>query len=636
MKSLKSLLIKFILTPVIVASLFIPSVVKGQSTDEKSIPNVIAFTSVISDNLGEKLPDGKYDVKFSLYDVPQNGNPIWSESYDGFPVENGIVSILLGKKDESNLLKLKFDKKYYLAITINGENRTSKRIELSGAPYSLGSKYALEVEDGAITNEKLADGAVTDEKIKSVDGTKFDDVDPDPFSIYWTIQGNILYGPERNYLGTIEEKDFVIKTFSIDRIRFDPYGKITMGTATDSVEFTVIGKSKFVDVFIQGDLGIGVMPGAAKVHVNSADRTPYTPPDMTPFLVDHDSVNVLKIGIDGRVEITSAMTGSSSSPTNYPLFIDGKDHGMAIQVDGDADNDNNFISFWDDDGMAGRIEGESFVNYLADPTKIARDTYLIALGVADGIAIAIQASSPEPLEPASIIAFSAELIYNGVIIGLEIANLGVTYESGSGDYAEWLKKKEGEEFNAGDIVGVFNGEISKTTEGADQLLCVSFSPIVLGNQPAEENISDYEKVAFLGQVPVRTIGAVKRGDYLIASGLNDGAAFAVSPDLMTIDLFTKIVGRAWQSSDFEEEKLIMTSIGFNEREIVRMLQLKEKQNRQIVKEIELKKRKINSMKKELIALNKEVTEFAEKCRTISTRIFNHKNPQTDKNKVVKK
>ncbi|NOX17250.1 MAG: hypothetical protein GXO87_03090 [Chlorobi bacterium] len=636
MKRRKSLRFKFIFAPIIISLIFISAIVKAQTLPDKAIPNVIAFTSVISDNQGNKLPDGKYDISFSIYDVPEGGSPLWSESYDGFPVKDGVVSVLLGKKDKSNFLKLKFDEKYFLEIAINGENKTSKRIELSASPYSLGSKYALEVNDGAITNDKLADGAVTDEKIKSIDGTKFDDVDPDPFSIYWTIQGNILYGPERNYLGTIEEKDFVIKTFSIDRIRFDPYGKITMGTATDSVEFTVIGKSKFVDVFIQGDLGIGVMPGAAKVHINSADRTPYTPPDMTPFLVDQDSVNIFKIGIDGRVEITTDLTGSEGMETSYPLFIDGKDHGMAIQVNGSASNDNNFVSFWDDDGMKGRIEGETFGEYMLDPTNIARDTYLIALGIADGIAIAIQAASPEPIEPASVIVFSAELVYNSVIIGLEIANLGVTYESGSGDYAEWLKKRDGETFKAGDVVGVFNGEISKTTEGADQLLCVSLSPIVLGNQPPEENIQDFEKTAFLGQVPVRTIGSVNKGDYLIASGLNDGTAIAVSPAMMTIDEFTKVVGRAWQSSSLEGEKPILASIGFNEREIVRMLQLKEKQNQRLSAEIELSAQKINALKNEALSLNKEILDFAERCGILSAKLFNDGNQAKDKTKVVKK
>ena len=128
-----------------------------------------------------------------------------------------------------------------------------------------------------------------------------------------------------------------------------------------------------------------------------------------------------------------------------------------------------------------------------------------------------------------------------------------------------------EKFAIGDVVGVYNGEISKLTADADQLLCISLSPIVLGNQPPADDLKYYEKVAFLGQVPVKVLGEVKRGDYIIASGLNDGSSIAVSPEMMTIDEFTNVVARAWQSSNIEGEKLINTSIGFNERVVLEML-----------------------------------------------------------------
>ena len=54
---------------------------------------------------------------------------------------------------------------------------------------------------------------------------------------------------------------------------------------------------------------------------------------------------------------------------------------------------------------------------------------------------------------------------------------GVTYESGSGDYAEWLERLDAEEKVAvTDVVGVFAGKITKKTEGASQVMVVSFKP----------------------------------------------------------------------------------------------------------------------------------------------------------------
>ena len=138
---------------------------------------------------------------------------------------------------------------------------------------------------------------------------------------------------------------------------------------------------------------------------------------------------------------------------------------------------------------------------------------------------------------------------------------GVTYESGSGDYAEWLERIDHEEsMHAGEIVGVFGGKISKKTAGADQVLVISYRPIVLGNMPEKEK-DLYEKVAFMGQVPVRVIGSVKKGDYIIPTGSSDGTGRAVSPDKVTVDQLNKVVGVSWADSDLEDAKYVKIIVG---------------------------------------------------------------------------
>ncbi|OGU57884.1 MAG: hypothetical protein A2V66_17600 [Ignavibacteria bacterium RBG_13_36_8] len=591
----------------------------------EAIPNVIAFQGIISDTNRNKLADGNYNVSFSLYDSPEGGNLLWSQNYNNYKIDNGFLQVLLGGEQDSNPIGVRFDKKYYLEIKIEGGKYTNKRIELGGSGYSLGSKFALEVDDGAITTEKIKDLAVTNEKIQSVDFSKAVASGPDPYSVYWTIDGNIIAGPERNYIGTIEKKDFVIKTFSIERMRFDPYGKVYLGTEEDSVDFEVIGKSKFCDVHIKGDLGIGILPGAAKVHVDSDDKDP--------FKVDVNDNNVFKIDTEGRVEINSTLgSGIDSNPLSYPLYISSLEQGIAIRVDNSSDNDNNFVSFWDDDGMTGRIEGESYLNYLADPENIARAAYITVLGIADVAAIALATT----LEPASAIAFTAELLYNEVIIELEHINLGVTYESGSGDYAEWLERLDpNEDINPGDIVGIHKGKISKLTANADQLLCTSFSPIVLGNQPGKGKESFYEKTAFLGQVPVKVIGVVNEGDYIIPSGLEDGCGIAVSPDMMTIEEYQKVVGRAWGSSNNSDIKYVNTAIGFDNREIVRMLKLYQKRQNELKEVLVLREQNIEKAKEELGLLIKDLSFMNEKyeasCKTLKSIIDN----QPEKIKMVR-
>ena len=54
----------------------------------------------------------------------------------------------------------------------------------------------------------------------------------------------------------------------------------------------------------------------------------------------------------------------------------------------------------------------------------------------------------------------------------------------------------------------------------------------------------YEKVAFMGQVPVFVVGKVNAGDFIIASGRNDGLGIAISPDQISLKQLNKVVGIA--------------------------------------------------------------------------------------------
>jgi kynurenine formamidase len=55
------------------------------------------------------------------------------------------------------------------------------------------------------------------------------------------------------------------------------------------------------------------------------------------------------------------------------------------------------------------------------------------------------------------------------------------------------------------------------------------------------------------------------GDYIVASGLNDGSAVAVSPDALELDHLKRLVGRAWESSRGNPISFINTAIGVNQQ-----------------------------------------------------------------------
>ena len=166
------------------------------------------------------------------------------------------------------------------------------------------------------------------------------------------------------------------------------------------------------------------------------------------------------------------------------------------------------------------------------------------------------------------------------------ANLGVSYQSASGDYAEWLERVDpSERIDAGDIVGVFGGKIAKSTTGAEQILVVSRSPIVLGNMPKEGQEYLYDKVAFLGQVPVKVTGVVNEGDYIIPSGFDDGSGIAVSPELMTADEYAKVVGRAWSGSRRLAAKYVNAAIGLNSADVASLIQKQQTELAQLKAEM---------------------------------------------------
>jgi hypothetical protein len=125
--------------------------------------------------------------------------------------------------------------------------------------------------------------------------------------------------------------------------------------------------------------------------------------------------------------------------------------------------------------------------------------------------------------------------------------------------------------NFGEVVGVIGGKISLDTKDADHLMVISKSPMVLGNSPAEEEEHLYEKVAFMGQIPVKVIGEVHIGDYILPTGNNDGFAISVHPDLMQIGDYGRIIGVAWEASGEAKMNYINTAVGINSNDLSQKL-----------------------------------------------------------------
>lgn len=272
-----------------------------------------------------------------------------------------------------------------------------------------------------------------------------------------------------------------------------------------------------------------------------------------------------------KLTVNSCINGTDDDIDNYPVLVQGGDQGIAVKISGSRTTDNNYISFWDDYGMHGRIEGRSYNELLSsfefiwsNSMKAAEEAFSIAMVVACLASVVPDVAESVVWGVEGLLTLAEWVEYNVTITN----NVGVAYESGSGDYAEWLERANPlDDMVYGEIVGVRGGKISRNTDAADHYMVISKAPIVLGNMPESSREKDFEKVAFMGQVPVRVMGKVAVGDYILPSGFNDGYARAVSPAKMQIADYVKIVGVAWQAGEAVPMNIVNVAVGVNTNDL---------------------------------------------------------------------
>lgn len=156
-------------------------------------------------------------------------------------------------------------------------------------------------------------------------------------------------------------------------------------------------------------------------------------------------------------------------------------------------------------------------------------------------------------------------------------NIGVEYSSGNGDYAEWLERLNHDEpIRPGDIVAVTSGKITRDLSNAEQVMAVSHHPIMLGNIPEEERMHLGNSVAFMGQIPVKIMGPVSSGDYIVGGGDIPGYGVAISPEKMRVEDFRFAVGRAWETLPDRGPKMVNTVVGVHNGDYIHVLKSYER------------------------------------------------------------
>jgi hypothetical protein len=103
----------------------------------------INYQGKLLDSTGAAVPDGTYEMTFSLYTVSSGGSPIWTEMKNGsseIEVTSGLFSVMLG--NGVPFTGVDFDQPLYLGITIEGDSEMTPRKVLGAVPAAFVAENA--------------------------------------------------------------------------------------------------------------------------------------------------------------------------------------------------------------------------------------------------------------------------------------------------------------------------------------------------------------------------------------------------------------------------------------------------------------------------------------------------------------
>ncbi|AEE50078.1 hypothetical protein [Haliscomenobacter hydrossis] len=667
-----------------------------QAQQIKGLPGM-NYQAVARDASGKLLANKTIFLRVNLLSEGPGGQAVYSEVHQVSTSANGLFNLVIGQGDAQGATFKEVpwaEKNIWLELALSEGKKEAFSVigasQLLAVPYAYhaGSAETLHIHED---NEKSICS-------RAASGMPF-----------WTVYGNDKLTDECHFIGTTVDEDLVFKTNNVERMRILAAGDINMpgnlfikgnlkvegdGTffnLTAKNDLTVQGNGAFSNLTIANDVAVGK-------NASVGDTLNVGKHAITKTLQVNETATVEgQLNANGRLVVDGGADGSQSKQESYPLLVKGSSQGIAIEVVPTTTNNlesgrgNNYVSFWKNGEMTGRIEGmntgdldptglvslitkmvsdppagiaykfgelvinllpkvdvnasldpfgvdvdvtlpnlnldnpfsslpNSLLEYIENPTggpasfiyknifePIACDpqTGLFTQGVGPEAAnnfkaqifsdytldiltnsITVFGSIVQTVTSAASVLDPEDIFSDGLDLVIDITNLtlvatyadlslGVAFESGSGDYAEWLPRIDpSETMNIGDVVGVNGGKVSKKFSQAERFMVVSASPIVLGNMPSsKEGEKNSEKIAFMGQVPVKARGVVHIGDYLLPSGEGDGLAIAVAPDKMKARDFKRIIGVAWEAADGSEFfKLINTAVGLNQNDTGKLIE----------------------------------------------------------------
>jgi hypothetical protein len=441
---------------------------------------------------------GSYEMTFAIYAAATGGSPLWNESQT-VTVTNGVFNVLLGSVTPFPPDLFTGTGDRFLGIKVGSDPEMTPRFRLTSVPYAIQAARA-DTAGVALSAPNAGDRHSLD----AVDGNPKDVV-------------------------------FVDKEGKVGIGTTSPFTKLSVWSASSSTSLSSL--NKYVSIVVTNNSTTNNNFSALSFHTQSSNQGFFEGAKIAGVFTNHN---------------VSALRGDLVFMTREPQNIfermritSGGDVGIATKSPLARLHVQRAVSNF-----------ATLSNHVAIIENNSTDTNL------GPDVLAVKTSAINPDGATNLITFfqgdDSEI---GRIEGN--GSGGVSYVTTGGDYAEALPRLDPEEpIEKGDIVGVFAGKVTRRTTGAQHLLVISSRPAVLGNQPPEEQESEYENVAFLGQVEVKVRGPVRAGDFILASGENDGTGIAVPPEAIRTEHLTRLVGRAWETSEQPAVKMVNCAVGF--------------------------------------------------------------------------
>ncbi len=104
------------------------------------VPSTINYQGYLTDDAGNPLPDGSYDMTFRIYDVAAGGATLWTESRTGpnqVPLVNSRFSVDLGSVTTFASAGLDFNQAYFLEVQLGADPPFAPRFAFTTVPYAM-------------------------------------------------------------------------------------------------------------------------------------------------------------------------------------------------------------------------------------------------------------------------------------------------------------------------------------------------------------------------------------------------------------------------------------------------------------------------------------------------------------------